>query len=287
MNQQEIRTYVESFFTLRDCKILESTPSYITVELNPETDKDLSYRPFYWSYVEKMRQTPQLLIKRYIFDPTFPHSEMGDEYLLFGSSRLRQIFLVAKKRGQYIRLYEEHNTTFRTEALSPWVMINYKVEYVCDKKKEKLLSYGFNLITGEIYEQFYQFIQKLSLTPKLPAYLFIQSPIYSTYLAIQQIEQNITRELQSEDDSWVKNSISKLEYEKQQTLQYYQELLENYKKKKSTTVEAQDENQWEIEKNKRIEELEWQYSPRVDISPINIGIFYLLSHPNKILSKHL
>lgn len=279
MEPNEIKAFVESFFTLRDCTILENDPSYLTVELNPETDKDLGYRPFYWSYIENMRMKPQLLVKRYIFDPAFEQREMSDEYLLFGSYRLRQIFLAAKKKGQFIRLYEEDNTIKGTTALSPWIMVNYKVEYVCDKKREQLFSFGYNLITGLICDNFYKQIENMRLTPKLPAYFFTQSPLHSTQMGFAQIEQRMNQLILSQDDSWALAAWQRYEAEKEQTIQYYQENYIKYQQKGNKNEYKQAIEQWATEKSQRIEELEWQYMPRIEVSPINMGVLYLLSTP--------
>ncbi len=280
MELNEIRAFVENFFTLRDCKIIENHPNYLTVELNSDTDKDLGYRPFYWSYIENMQIKPQLLVKRYIFDPTYPDQDLSDEYLLFGSNRLRQIFIAAKKRGQFIRLYEEHHPVKGTTALCPWIIINYKVEYTCDKKKERLFSFGYNLITGDIKENFIQFIENILLTPKLPAYFFTQSPVFSIQTGMNQIESRITQLILSEDDRWAVSAWHRYEIEKQQTLEYYQENFTKLKQKPNHVEYDQAVSQWESEKALRIEELEWQYKPRIDVTPINIGILYLLSQPD-------
>lgn len=279
MEANEIKALVTNFFTLRDCTILENDPNYITVELNPETDKDLGYRPFYWSYIENMRTKPQLLVKRYIFDPAIEQREMGDEYLLFGSYRLRQIFMAAKRRGQFIRLYEEDQMVNGTTALCPWIMMNYKVDYICDKKREQIHSFGYNLLTGLICENFYQKIIHLSLTPKLPAFFFTQSALYSTQAGIQQIEQRMNELLLAQDDAWALAAWQRYESEKEQTVQYYHEHFIQYADKLSKDKQKEALDQWNSEKSLRVEELEWQYKPRIMVNPINMGVLYLLSSP--------
>lgn len=275
MEQNEIKEYVESFFSLRECKILENNEYDLVVEINEDTDKDLGYRPFYWSYVENAKIKPEPLVKRYIFDPSQAQNSISDEYLLFGSQRLRQIFMATKKRGQYIRLYEQFQPLHHTTALTPWIMLNYKIEFICDVKREELLSYGFNLITGEIQNNFYENILLLSLTPKLPNYLFTPSPIYSIQTAINHVENQIKLYLQKQDEAWAKSAWYKHDLEKEQTIQFYQENLSKYVQKNKFADQTKALKEWEDEKSKRLQELEWQYQPRIEVSPICLGILYL------------
>ncbi len=263
------------FFTLRDCPIVEQHPAYITVELNIDTDKDLGYRPFYWSYIENTNLQPQLLVKRYIFDPTYPKQELGDEYLYYGSRRLHQIFMSTKKRGQFVRLYEEQSKHSKTTALIPWIMINYKIDYICDQKKEHMVSYGYNLVTGELREQFFDRVKNMNLTSKLPDYVFTQPPKYPVNFATQQFENAIKDIISKEDKQWVIDAWSKYEEETNRLEQYFLELHDKPLKKGLGLNEADIMQQLDDEKKKRSEEVSWQYKPRVQICPSNAGVFFL------------
>ena len=68
---------------------------------------------------------------------TNPENEENDgELIHYGSPRLHQIFQTTKELGSYIRLYEEvwHSGSTHT-PLHPWLGINIKVSYQCDRKK--------------------------------------------------------------------------------------------------------------------------------------------------------
>lgn len=275
MDTNQIREYVKHFFTLRECPILEQQPAYMTVELNAETDKDLGYRPFYWSYIENAKLQPQLLVKRFIFDPKYPKQEMGDEYLYFGAQRLQQIFSTTKKRGQFVRLYEELLSHVTTTALIPWIMLNFKIEYICDKKKEELLSFGFNLVTGDIREQFFECIVHLRLTPKLPDFMFTQPPMYSVSFAIQRLENIIQEMVSNEDKRWADEAWQKFAQEEQRLQQYFTELRSKPMKKDHQQHKEEIIRQLNDEHKKRMEEVAWQYKPRIQISLVNAGVFFL------------
>jgi hypothetical protein len=279
LDQQEIRKYVEAYFKLRDCNILESDEKFITVELNPETDRDLGYRPFYWTYIEKMGMKPELLKKRYYFDSNEIENQMQGDYLLFGSTQLRQIFAAVKKRGEFVRLYEDRQLLGSTQALSPWLLINYKIEYICDLKKERLLSLGFNLATGEIYPDFFAIVQHIRLTPRLPANLYIQTPVYSLDTALDHVERSIAADLQKEDDTWAREAYQRYEKERLQTLQYYQEMMIRLQSKSN---KSGDDQQLAHERDLRLRELEWQYKPRIEINTVNQGVIYLHTHPSQV-----
>jgi len=280
MNQQEIRNYIETYFKAFDSPFITETPSYFTVQLPVEVDKDLGNRPFYWTYVEKIGIEPNPLQLTFVFEPdSLPEGLKGEE-LPYGSRRLHQIFDSAKKHGKFVRLYEElgtHNGRPRSSfPLVPWLGVNYKAEFICDQKKDMLLSLGMNLISGSIIADFYQKVQSLELTPKLPDYTFTMQPIFGIDSAVEKIEGYITRELEQHDTKWAEYALERLKEEK--------ELVESYYGEEATRQESTEEQESEhseklqkllVEKNTRLQELTWQFEPRIQVSALNIGLFYL------------
>lgn len=274
MDQAAVRTYVEKFFILRGCEIIDRNDDEIQVILNEETDKDLEYRPFYWTYVENAKIKPELLKKRYIFNQNVPQKHFTDEYLFFGSRRLHQIFLATQKRGKYVRLYEDLQPLKNIRALHPWLMVNYKVEYVCDTKKEEIHSLGFNLITGIIQEKFYEKIKTLSLTPRLPNYMFTPTPLFSLQSGLKRLEEKIVQIISKEDHTWADLARQKFDQEVRVLQEYYNEV-----KYSNGTSDNQEEKNIEEERRQRLEELEWQYLPRINVIPIQFALMYLYTNP--------
>jgi len=283
MNQTEIRSYVENYFHAFQSQFIESTPAYFSVQLPIEVDKDLGNRPFYWTYVEKIGMEPNPLTLTFVFDrEQLPDGIRGEE-LPFGSRRLHQIFDSAKKHGKYVRLYEEISPDTPKRMLSsfplvPWLCVNYKIEFICDRKRDMLLPLGINLISGQIVDDMYTKLEKLPLTPRLPDYAFTMQPIFGIESAANRLEQYIQGIIDNEDFTWATAAKERLEEEKL--------LVESFYNEESVRPGStdEDEEQWlekkkkiEAEKDMRLKELSWQFEPRVQASVINTGLFYLRS----------
>ena len=88
-------------------KLVENRPSYMTVQLTIELDKELMNRPFYWHYLEKTGGVPNPCSLTLITDPDTVPENIKGETIHFGSPRLHQIFQSTKNLASYIRLYEK------------------------------------------------------------------------------------------------------------------------------------------------------------------------------------
>ncbi len=93
----------------------------------------------------------------FITDQMNVPEEVKGELIHFGSPRLRQLFESTRQLGDCIRLYEDVRATSQHSApLQPWLMLNTKVSFQCDRKKDVLLSLGLNLIHGQIVQNFFE-----------------------------------------------------------------------------------------------------------------------------------
>lgn len=61
MRQTDIHQFLKRYFLANNCSIVTETPSYLTVQLTIELDKELMNRPFYWHYIEKTGEKQLLL----------------------------------------------------------------------------------------------------------------------------------------------------------------------------------------------------------------------------------
>ncbi len=140
MQQHEIHNYLYNFFEANNCEILERSPHLLDVQLTIEMDKLLMNRPFYWHYLEKTGGVPNPMRLTLITNPE--NEENDGELIHYGSPRLHQIFQTTKELGSYIRLYEDvrHNGSTHT-PLHPWLGINIKVSYQCDRKRHPSLDW--------------------------------------------------------------------------------------------------------------------------------------------------
>ncbi|RKD25531.1 hypothetical protein BEP19_00880 [Ammoniphilus oxalaticus] len=281
MNQAEIRNYIENYFKAFESEFVESNDAYFSVELPIEVDKDLGNRPFYWTYVEKIGIPHNPLTLTFIFDREQTPEEIRGEELPFGSRRLHQIFESAKKHGKFARLYETPPNiptgSLPSFPLTPWLCVNYKIEFICDQKRDLLLPLGINLISGQIVKDFYNQVNSLPLTPKLPNYTFTMQPIFGLESAANRLEQYIQSIVDKEDDEWAKQASRRLEEEKQLIEAYYCEEV-NQRAKQGEEEEAEQlRQQVQDEKEMRLKELIWQFEPRIQVTALNTGLFYLRS----------
>ncbi|MED4605369.1 YqhG family protein, partial [Paenibacillus validus] len=69
MNAQQIQSFVLRYLEAEQCEIMEKHPAYVTVKLSPSADRDLTHRPYYWSFVERTGVTPETMTCTFIFDP--------------------------------------------------------------------------------------------------------------------------------------------------------------------------------------------------------------------------
>lgn len=363
MNQQEVRSFIERYFAAFSAHILETHPHYLSVKLPVEVDKDIGNRPFYWSWVEKMNIPPQPMVLNLFFDPEQTPADMRGEQIHFGAQRLQQIFQSTRKHGRFVCMYEEHSERSTVRALSgkrrstpltPWLGINVKVSFICDKKKDLLLYLGVNLHQPRVVHDFYPFLQQLRLQPTIPAYHHTLERTISLEQACDLLEQEVQQVVARNDSSWAKEARDRLQEELEILEAYYTELaareqaaedvLETeqlaedapggeaepaelaempkpqdilLRLEKQPVVEPvaeapaiddvragggrildflrmhsipetpkEDINQGEWrnstpqeEKERRMEELRWQYEPRIEVSMINGGIFYLHNQP--------
>ncbi|MBA2873454.1 YqhG family protein [Thermaerobacillus caldiproteolyticus] len=259
MQQHEIHHFLERYFQANECDIVENDEGYMTVQLSIELDKELMNRPFYWHYIERTGGTPAPMKLTLITKQTEKTSSLDGERLHFGSPRLHQIFQSAQKRGSYIRLYEQITASGQSFVpLHPWLGLNVKISYQCDRKRDQLLSLGVHLISGTIVEQFQERLQQLVLTPKIPDYCFTISPLIKPQSGLGRLEQYIKHRIEQDDHAWAKEAKERWDEDLALLDHFYEDMEEK-------------PECYYIEK----EALEEQYKPRIIVSVINGGLFYL------------
>jgi hypothetical protein len=253
MLQQEIHDFLQKYFLANNCPPSESTSSYMTIQLSEELDKELMNRPFYWHYLEKTGGVPNPMKLTLITDPEKAPEHIKGEAIHFGSPRLHQIFGSAKN------LYESRQGKPGIQTpLLPWLCINMKVSYQCDRKRDIYESVGLQLINGMMVTGFHERLLQLPLTPKIPDYAFTLSPLIMPRSGMMRIEKMMRAKIHEEDHTWAENA--------KQRWQKDQELLDHFYKDAGEKSES-----YEVEK----QALKEQYEPKINISIINGGLFYL------------
>lgn len=261
MQQQEIHRFLERYFEANGCEIIENNHGYLTVQLTVELDKELMNRPFYWHYLEKTGGTPNPMRLTLITNQQIAGKDLKGEVVHFGSPRLHQIFQSTKNLASYIRLYEAHPFPGQQVSLRPWLALNVKISYQCDRKRDVFKSIGLQLINGMMIENFHDKLLKLKLTPKIPDYSYTLSPIIMPKSGVARIENSLKQEILAEDHQWADDARTRWEKDLN--------LLEHF-------YEEEEEKGEAFENEKKA--LQEQYEPKVKISIINGGLFYLTEH---------
>lgn len=258
MQQQEIHNFLERYFQSNSCEILDNQRGYMVVQLTNELDKELMNRPFYWHYLEKTGGIPNPMILTLITNSQMAPDHVKGETIHFGSPRLHQIFKSAKSLAGYIRLYENHNQSpGRQTPMYPWLGLNVKISYQCDRKRDVFKSIGLQLINGGMIENFHDRLLQISLTPKIPDYSFTLSPLVMPKSGIKRIEQYLRTGIEQENHTWADEARMRWKQDLDLLHHFYEE----------------DENNENFEVERKA--LQEQYEPKIKIEIINGGLFYL------------
>lgn len=268
MNQTETQNYVTRYLDAMQCETIDSSPGHIQVKLSEKADRDLVNRPFYWSYVEKLGIEPQPVTLSFVFDPEqLPPGARG-EHICPGSTRLQQIFHSACKHGRFVRLYEDSPLNLINPRGSrpyiPWLGINYKIEWICDQLRSEIHSLGIQLLDGTIHDNFFAKISSRAWTPRLPSHRFLTKPQLTIDEAVTELEFYVQGYLDQVDDTWARNAERRMQDELERLEQYYRD-------RPSRINEAE----YQAEYERRMRETKWQYQPRVQVTIVNAGLFYM------------
>ncbi|MDR7075061.1 hypothetical protein J2Y03_000049 [Neobacillus niacini] len=258
MQQLEIHNFLIRYFQANECAITENGPGYLTVQLSIELDKELMNRPFYWHYLEKTGGIANPMKLTFITNTQIAPEKIKGETIHFGSPRLHQIFQTTKKLASYIRLYENHLNGNQQTPLMPWLCMNVKISYQCDRKRDIYKSIGLQLINGQMVEDFDELLQNVQLTPKIPDYSFTLSPLVKPKSGLSRIENYLKAIIEGDDHSWAEDARKRWEQDLKLLDHFYED------------IEEENES-YETEKKA----LRDQYEPKINISFINGGLFYL------------
>ncbi|CAG7651025.1 YqhG family protein [Paenibacillus allorhizosphaerae] len=215
-------------------------------------------------------QGDSILGRYFGFVPTTFTARIPRDELTYGSGRLEQIFGAVRAKGRFVRLFEQYapDTTKHSQTVpyESWLGVNYKVELACDMKRSEIHSIGIQLQTGEIREQFHDWVLPRRLTPRLPAHVYVTPDRIALPRAVLFLEQHLEQKLAAYDHSWAQQAQLRLEDEQIRVKDYYESLLQAAEPDKKPVIEAQYAG--------RLQEVDWQYRPRIQISAINCGLFH-------------
>ncbi|CAM5701162.1 hypothetical protein LSPH24S_02143 [Lysinibacillus sphaericus] len=170
MYPQQVHNYLRQFFLENECDMIFEDEHYLTVQLTIAMDKRIMNRPFYWQYVEATNGEPNPAQVTFITEQNAMSGKVIGEVVHFGSPRLNQIFQATRELGAFVQMFQKVDAEIGQVLLTPWLGVNYKVSYCCNRTKEMLYSFGINLLTGTINNNFHEAINSIdwdSLTRSL------------------------------------------------------------------------------------------------------------------------
>ncbi|MEF3303513.1 YqhG family protein [Paenibacillus sp. GYB003] len=196
------------------------------------------------------------------------------EEVTFGSRRLMQLFDAARSSGKYVQLFEEPDGLSRgavpvagSSGYNSYLALNVKIELACDMKRDELHSLAVDLSTGELLESFQDKVSGKKLSPRLPPNVYIPRPAITVAKARAIVEQHVERMLKRGDHGWAAKAHERLRDELERVDGYYEDAVKGL----DDEAKRQAEEQW----NKRREELDWQFRPRIRVLVVNGGLFHL------------
>lgn len=259
MYPQQVHTYLKDFFKENNCPILNDTDYYMTVQLTIAMDKKIMNRPYYWQYLESTNGVPSPAQLTLITDQNKAGAGVKGEMVHFGSPRLNQLFQATRELGAFIQMYERvEEETQKRPILTPWLAVNYKVSYYSDQTKEMLHSFGINLMTGNIIEDFHHLLKGLDLIPNMSENAFHLPYIIKPLRALERLDLTVENLIQQDDFTWAEEAKGRWQKDLE-VLEYFYEGIEN----KPECYESE---------KKAMEE---QYKARIKIEVVNGGLFYL------------
>lgn len=258
MRQEEIQRFLERFFTANGCDITGKSPGHLTVQLTADVDKQIMNRPFYWHWLEKTGGMPNPMKITLITNEEAAPADIDGEFIHFGSPRLFQIFQAVKKNGKFIRLYEKISSAGGHIPLEPWLGLNVTISYQSDLKKDKLLSLGLHLISGQLTENFQERMEARALSSHISDYCYTVSPLIKPESGIKRLERYIEQAARAEPLDWAEASLKRWNNDLSLLNQFYEEAEEK-------------PEEYEIEKKA----LQALYEPKIEIKIENGGLFYL------------
>ncbi|MFC5713343.1 YqhG family protein [Thalassorhabdus alkalitolerans] len=258
LQQHEIHHFLKRYFTSNGCSLVEDEMEKLSVQLNIEMDKELMNRPFYWHYLEKTGGTPRPMSLTFLTRGQKNDPKEKGEVIHFGAPRLHQIFHSARNKGRMTKLYEEIPGLVRSAPLYPWLVLNIKVSCQAHQRKDKIFSFGLQLINGQIVENFMSKLSDKTIHSSIPDLTFTMAALIKPETGIQRIKKIVLQDIQMQEHKWAEEAVERMNAD----LDLLEKFYENNEDKPAS---------YEAER----EAIKMQYSPSISITIINGGLFYL------------
>ncbi|WP_308634589.1 YqhG family protein [Paenibacillus silvisoli] len=308
MNERQIHKFVQRYIESTNCHVIEKSPAHFQIKLSPRADRDLTNRPYYWSFVDRTGADPETMTMLFVTDkqkydqmqaepepkkPADSQASAADaalnrsfghihgtlntnirvprEDLYFGSRRLNQLFDSARTSGSYLCLFQEPDR----RSAHPLDSTAYSAWLGVNMKVE----FACDMKREEIHsfgvslatgQCVEQFHNRL-LQHKMTPKLPPNVHTAKNALTLNKAAAIVEQTLERKlrtYDYSWAQAAAERLNDELATIKHYYEPL---------LESAEEENKplFAEQFERRQEEIRWQYEPRVTASAINCGIFYL------------
>ncbi|QGG55935.1 YqhG family protein [Paenibacillus sp. B01] len=311
MNDKQVQRFVARYAEATGSRIVEKSPMHLTVKLSPAADRELTNRPYYWSYVDRAGVEPETMTYLFVTDSKrydeqqlrqakaeaeaaaepgsldqaaqsalarsigFVHGSIQGrtprEDLYFGSRKLDQLFAAARSGGSYVCLFQEPER----RSLHPFESVAYTAWLGVNLRVE----FACDMKREEIHS-------------------------YGISLATGNIQENFHERLSglkltpklpanvhaarngltharamSLIESHLERKLRAADFSwaegASRRLQEELDILAHYYDRLLESAEEEQRDAIAAQFETRRQEIRWQYEPRVTVSAINGGLFHL------------
>ena len=311
MNDKQVHRYIQKYAEATGSRIVEKSPAHLTIKLSPQADRELTNRPYYWSYVDRAGVEPETMTYLFVTDRNkyddqakqqaaqeeapapegameqaaqsaigrsigYVHSSVNGvrtprEDMHFGSRKLDQLFLAARAGGSYVYLFQEPER----RSLHPLDSIAYTAWLGVNLRVE----FACDMKREEIHSF------GISLATGNVAENF-----HDRLLGLRmtpRLPANVHTAKNgislSKAYSMIESTLEKklrsadFSWAEGATARLEEELaiIAHYYERLLESAEEEQREAVREQFHRRREEIRWQYEPRVTASAINCGIFHL------------
>lgn len=276
-NARQIQDFCRRYFHAVDAPILVDQEDFLQVELPREIDKELIERRYYWMYIEATNQNPPNTVLSMSFRPDLEIEGVDKmDFVTLGSFLLNKIIESTQKRGRFTRAYQK--VTMPGTRLQPMLLTTFKLSFVADRRRDEMVSYGVDLLTGRVVRDFYEQVEKLPFQAAPSEFTPPVEPKYTVDQGYQKIREALQAEIEALDHTWAEEADEHLKREIEQLETYYDSLtLVSNSEAKNPEEQSKKASAYAAERELRLAELKWRCAPRVQIEPFHVGLLYVVN----------
>src|SRR4029453_9536049 len=68
LNEKQVHKFLNRYLEATECSILEKSHTHFPVKLSPHADRELTNRPYYWSFVDRVGAEPETMTYLFVTD---------------------------------------------------------------------------------------------------------------------------------------------------------------------------------------------------------------------------